>query len=49
MLYHRNGLAYAAGRHRAWHGPEHEAWVAAERERLEREFASRYPPSGAAC
>ena len=48
MLYHRNGLAYAAGRHRAWSGPEYESWVAAERERIEREFARRYP-SGAAC
>ncbi len=49
MLYHRNGLAYAAGRHRAWHGPEHEAWVAAERERIEHEFAGRYPSSDPAC
>lgn len=48
MLYHRNGLAYAAGRHRAWHGPEYEAWAAAERERIEREFAGRYPAE-AAC
>ena len=48
MLYHRNGLAYAAGRHRAWRGPEYEAWAAAERERIEREFARRRP-SGAAC
>ena len=48
MLYHRNGLAYAAGRHRAWHGPEYESWAAAERERIEREFARRYP-SGATC
>ena len=48
MLYHRNGLAYAAGRHRAWSGPGYETWVAAERGRIEREFARRYP-SGAAC
>ena len=49
MLYYRNGIEYAAGRHRAWHGPEYEAWVAAERERIEREFASRYPAVDAAC
>lgn len=48
MLYHRNALASAAGGHRAWHGPEYEAWAVRERARLEREFAERYP-SQAAC
>ena len=43
-----NAIAYTAGHHRAWHGPEHQAWVAAERERIEREFAGRYP-ADAAC
>ena len=38
----RNGLACADGHHRARHGPEHEAWVTAERERIECEFAGRY-------
>ena len=49
MLYYRNGVEYAADRHRAWHGPEYEAWVAAERERIEREFASQFPAADAAC
>jgi len=29
-LYHRNALAYAAGDHRAWDGPDFEAWLAGE-------------------
>lgn len=27
LFYHRNALAYAQGNHRAWDGPEFEAWV----------------------
>jgi carbonic anhydrase/acetyltransferase-like protein (isoleucine patch superfamily) len=34
-LYHRNALAYAAGNHRAWAGPEFAAARDAERARLE--------------
>ena len=34
-LYHRNAMAYAAGNHRAWTGPEFEAARAAELARLE--------------
>ena len=30
-LYHRNAEAYRAGRHRAWEGPEFEAWREAKR------------------
>ena len=33
-LYHRNAMAYAAGNHRAWSGPEFEAARAAELARL---------------
>ena len=28
LFYHRNALAYARGDHRAWDGPEFEAWFA---------------------
>jgi hypothetical protein len=41
-LYHRNAQHYARGEHRAWDGPEYEAAKAAERERLETEFAKIY-------
>jgi carbonic anhydrase/acetyltransferase-like protein (isoleucine patch superfamily) len=27
LFYHRNALAYAAGDHRAWEGPEFDAWL----------------------
>ena len=30
-LYHRNAQAYARGQHRAWDGPEFEAWLAEKR------------------
>ncbi len=30
-LYHRNAQAYARGDHRAWHGPDFEAWLQAKR------------------
>lgn len=39
MLYHRNGLAYAKGDHRAWDGPAYEAEMAAHKARFEEEFA----------
>lgn len=42
MLYHRNGLAYARGEHRAWDGAESEAEVAAFKARFEREYAELY-------
>ncbi|MFT4572141.1 MAG: carbonic anhydrase/acetyltransferase-like protein (isoleucine patch superfamily) [Hyphomicrobiaceae bacterium] len=29
-LYHRNALAYRAGEHRAWDGPEYERWKSAK-------------------
>jgi len=38
LLYHRNALAYAAGDHRAWEGPDFEAFVASEIARLTSEF-----------
>ena len=47
LHYVRNGHAYAAGSHRAWHGPEYDTWVAEERARLEREFSERYPAESA--
>jgi carbonic anhydrase/acetyltransferase-like protein (isoleucine patch superfamily) len=38
LFYHRNALAYARGDHRAWDGPEFEAWMGGEIARLQREF-----------
>ena len=38
-FYHRNALAYSAGDHRAWEGPEFDAWLAAKMEELKAEFA----------
>lgn len=38
LTYHRNALAYAAGDHRAWDGPDFECWAAETLERLQREF-----------
>ena len=38
LFYHRNGLAYARGDHRAWEGPEFEAWLGETMQRLQREF-----------
>jgi carbonic anhydrase/acetyltransferase-like protein (isoleucine patch superfamily) len=34
-LYHRNAEAYRRGEHRAWEGPEFEAWRAAKRAEVE--------------
>ncbi len=39
-LYHRNALAYAAGRHREWSEPETMAAAASERRRLAAELAA---------
>jgi len=36
-LYHRNAAAYRRGHHRAWAGPEHEAWLASIRAKIERD------------
>ena len=33
--YHRNAQAYGRGEHRAWHGPEYEAWREAKRAEVE--------------
>ena len=41
-LYHRNAQHYARGEHRAWDGSEYESAKAAERARLEAEFAQIY-------
>ncbi len=38
LFYHRNALAYARGDHRAWQGPEFDAWFAETMGRVEREF-----------
>jgi carbonic anhydrase/acetyltransferase-like protein (isoleucine patch superfamily) len=38
MFYHRNALAYAKGDHRAWEGPEFEAWMEGVIARLTEEF-----------
>ncbi|MDX2203507.1 MAG: gamma carbonic anhydrase family protein [Hyphomicrobiaceae bacterium] len=42
MLYHRNGLAYARGDHRAWDGADYEAEMAAHKARFAREYAELY-------
>jgi carbonic anhydrase/acetyltransferase-like protein (isoleucine patch superfamily) len=42
MLYLRNALAYAAGDHRAWDGPEYEAELRRWTEAAERELAARH-------
>lgn len=36
-LYHRNADHYRRGLHRAWDGPEYEAWLAAKREEVARD------------
>ncbi|MGF1641382.1 MAG: gamma carbonic anhydrase family protein [Rhodospirillales bacterium] len=46
LLYHRNALAYARGDHRAWTGPDYDAFVRDVRERLEAEYQALYPPVG---
>ncbi|MGQ5701464.1 gamma carbonic anhydrase family protein [Sandaracinobacteroides sp. A072] len=38
LVYHRNALAYARGDHRAWEGPDFEAWAKETVARLTREF-----------
>ena len=40
LFYHRNALAYSAGDHRAWDGPEFEDWAASVMARVGREFAA---------
>ena len=42
-LYHRNGLAYARGHHRAWSGPDYLAAAADEKARLEIEYSTLFP------
>ena len=39
-FYHRNALAYARGDHRAWDGPEFEAWMAETVARISAEVAA---------
>ena len=39
LFYHRNALAYAAGDHRAWEGPEFDAWLQSTLKGLTEEFA----------
>ena len=36
-LYHRNADHYRRGQHRAWDGPEYEAWLAAKRDEVARD------------
>ncbi|MGH7894265.1 MAG: gamma carbonic anhydrase family protein [Candidatus Binatia bacterium] len=36
-LYHRNADHYRRGLHRAWDGPEYDAWLAAKRAEVERD------------
>jgi carbonic anhydrase/acetyltransferase-like protein (isoleucine patch superfamily) len=36
-LYQRNADHYRRGRHRAWDGPEYEAWLAAKRDEVARD------------
>ena len=38
LFYHRNALAYARGEHRAWDGPEFEAWFAATMATVVKQF-----------
>lgn len=47
MLYHRNGLHYARGDHRAWEGADYEAEMARFQELFEREFAAKYDQANA--
>lgn len=42
-FYHRNGLAYAKGDHRAWKGPEFEAFLGQTMAALTAQFAALYP------
>lgn len=43
LFYYRNALAYAAGDHRAWDGPDFEAWLEATLARLTAEHARLEP------
>ncbi len=43
LIYHRNAEAYARGDHRAWSGPEHEAWQVEMRRELKAEYRRLYP------
>jgi carbonic anhydrase/acetyltransferase-like protein (isoleucine patch superfamily) len=43
-FYHRNALAYARGDHRAWDGPEFEAWMAETLSKLQEERAGVKAP-----
>ena len=36
-LYHRNAEHYRRGDHRAWEGPEYDAWLAAKRAEIDRD------------
>lgn len=40
LFYHRNALAYAAGEHRAWEGPEFDAWLPTAMAAVQAEFAA---------
>lgn len=42
MLYHRNGLHYARGQHRAWEGADYEMEMAQHKARFEREYAAKF-------
>jgi carbonic anhydrase/acetyltransferase-like protein (isoleucine patch superfamily) len=43
LFYHRNALAYAAGDHRAWEGPDFDAWLQSTLKSLTEEFARLEP------
>jgi carbonic anhydrase/acetyltransferase-like protein (isoleucine patch superfamily) len=43
LFYHRNALAYARGDHRAWEGPEFDAWLQSTLKGLTEEFARLQP------
>jgi carbonic anhydrase/acetyltransferase-like protein (isoleucine patch superfamily) len=40
-LYHRNAQFYREGQHRAWDGPEYEAWLKAKRAEIEADLDLR--------
>lgn len=43
LIYHRNAVAYNRGDHRAWTGPEFEAWNAETTVALKAEFRRLFP------
>jgi carbonic anhydrase/acetyltransferase-like protein (isoleucine patch superfamily) len=43
LFYHRNALAYAAGDHRAWEGPDFDAWLQSTLKSLTEEYARLQP------